>query len=387
MLSLVTFNQFGVNLYLPSMLAMSQEFASNDSAIRLTLTLYFVGFALATLFWATLSDGVGRMAVIRPCLVIFAVASAVIWQSHSLTTILWMRLVQGAGAAGLSSLSRAMLADSFSGKELTVASSHRAILSVSSAISALLLGGYIQSYLAWRVNFLLLTIGSALLGALLMFALRESKPRSERHGLHPVIVLRNYRSLLSSVDFLPFALALAFTYGFGAIYQSLSPFLLLDTLGLSPVVYGWTAAAVCVGYFLGSTLCGRYAYAVGEHRWINRSLELALLFSLILLATGLFHKVELFFILIPVGLTLFAIGLCYPLISAAAIRAKPTISGSASALIGFFCFGGGAVTSWVGAHLPYQTQTPLASVILIELGAVALVLRVWLPRWRRRVSS
>ena len=57
---LVALGPVSMALYTPAMPELVHAFGSTESAIKLTLSLYFAGFALAQLVSGTMSDVLGR---------------------------------------------------------------------------------------------------------------------------------------------------------------------------------------------------------------------------------------------------------------------------------------------------------------------------------------
>src|SRR5262245_14285819 len=62
-------------LFTPAMPEIVNAFGTTEAAVKLTLSLYFAGFAFAQLVCGPLSDGFGRKPVIVAFMAIYLVAS------------------------------------------------------------------------------------------------------------------------------------------------------------------------------------------------------------------------------------------------------------------------------------------------------------------------
>ena len=57
---LVGFPQISESIFTPILPALSSAFNIHDSVAQLTMSIYFVAFAVGVLFWGILSDTIGR---------------------------------------------------------------------------------------------------------------------------------------------------------------------------------------------------------------------------------------------------------------------------------------------------------------------------------------
>ena len=73
---LVAVAQISISIYLPSMPALVEVFATEPSVVQLTVTVYMLGAAVSQLIVGALSDRFGRRPVLMVGLAIFFVASA-----------------------------------------------------------------------------------------------------------------------------------------------------------------------------------------------------------------------------------------------------------------------------------------------------------------------
>src|SRR5690625_1748532 len=91
---------------------------------------------------------------------------------------IWMflvaRPVQGLGMGGSSSIPRAIMGDVFYGKRLFKISSYISIAASLGPAVAPILGGYIQYFSNWQMNFVLLLVLAGVVLSFVLFFFHES---------------------------------------------------------------------------------------------------------------------------------------------------------------------------------------------------------------------
>ena len=103
-------------LYTPAMPAIVEAFGTTEAMVKLTLTLYFGGFAGAQLVAGPLSDALGRRAVTYGFMGIYCAGSLAALLAPSVGLLMLARFVQGVGASAGVAISRALVRDLFEGE-------------------------------------------------------------------------------------------------------------------------------------------------------------------------------------------------------------------------------------------------------------------------------
>ena len=86
---------FSIDTYLPAFPAMEAALPATEMQMQLTLTVYFIGFAIVSLFHGAISDSIGRKPVILGTIAVHALGSAGCALAQSIESLLAFR------AAGL----------------------------------------------------------------------------------------------------------------------------------------------------------------------------------------------------------------------------------------------------------------------------------------------
>lgn len=366
-LLLIAIGQTSIDIYLPSLPSMADFFNTTPILIQLTLSAFLVGFSISQLFYGPLSDCYGRKPVLLSGLSIYSLSGLLCLLSTSIELFLICRILQGIGIGAASVLSRAIMRDVFEGKTLIKVASYAAIAWALVPIMAPLLGGYIQFYTNWQINFVCLVLFSTILGIIIFKWMPETQAIENRQSLKMRLVLSNYLTLLSSRVFLGNILCISILFGVFIAFSASSPFLLQTQLHLSPITYGWSIMLVSTGYLLSSYLNSRLSQKILVKKIILAGFIIFLVSSLFLFLFAFAHIFNLMTILVPMFFIFFGVGLIYSNCIAGCMKLFPHIAGSAGAIYGFLVFLGGSLASTLISHFPMRTAKPLAIIIGLQM--------------------
>lgn len=365
-LILIAIGQSSIDIYLPSLPTMVHALQTTDNLVKLTIAIFLLGFASSQLIYGPLSDFLGRRPVLLVGLTISTIGSILCAATSSIDIFLLARLLQGLGIGAASVLARAIMRDTFSGKDLMRVASYASMAWASVPILAPILGAYIQSYFEWRMNFMLLACASATLIGLAFYYLPETKVGTQSLKLDMRGVVRNYKTIITHKLFLGNVNVMMIVYGITITFSVVSPFLLQGDLKLSPIHYSWALFFVTLGFFSGSFLNSRLTKNYTAHQLIWCGFCALFISNLLMLSLAIAGMFSLSIILFPMFLIFFSMGLIYPNCIAGCLSPFPDKAGSASAMYGFLVFIGGGAAGIIASHLSAKTQIPLSITIFIE---------------------
>src|SRR6267154_1372121 len=152
--------------------------ASNDQSTWV-LTSYLVSNAIILPMSAWLAGTLGRKRFFMICLAIFTVSSLLCGLAPSLGSLLFFRVLQGAGGGGLQPMAQAILADTFPPEKRGLAFALYGITAVTAPTIGPTLGGWITFNYSWRwIFFINLPVGLATL--FLVYTFVEDPPYLKR---------------------------------------------------------------------------------------------------------------------------------------------------------------------------------------------------------------
>ncbi|CUX32460.1 MULTISPECIES: multidrug effflux MFS transporter [Agrobacterium] len=360
-------------IYTPAMPELTRVFATNESAIKLSLSLYFAGFAVAQLLAGPASDAFGRRKASLVFLSVFLGGGLLAIFAPTIEVLLLARLIQGIGASVGMTVARAIVRDQFTGAE---ASSIMNLIGIMLAVGPAMgptIGGLSLAAFGWKsVFFLMAGLGAVGILSVMVFLRETTVP--DNSLIRPRQLLSAYGTLLTEPRFLLAALVLGGSIGALYAQATMLTFILINTVGMTPTAFGIGMLMQTGAYFFGSIALRYITPRLGD----RRSVMLGLCFSgtgglLIMLSVFLIPP-SFLSIMGPVAVATVGIALLTPSMVTAALAPFPHIAGSASAMMGFIQMGsgfaGGAAASLIGSPvtgfgiiIPVMEFTAVASYI------------------------
>lgn len=378
---LAAISALAMNMFLPSLPAMSEHFGVEYSFMQLSVGLYLGVNGFLQLFVGALSDKFGRRPVVLVGVGIFCVATAGCLLATSAEVFMLFRMIQAVVAVGMV-LSRAVVRDMVPTEQ---AASMIGYVTMGMSLVPMLgpaLGGFLQDHFGWQSNFWVLLFVGLTLFIILLRDLGETAPKSDNSLVQQ---FREYPELLKSPRFWGYSLSTAFASGAFFAYLGGSPYVGLNIYGLAPSELGLYLAAPGIGYFVGNFISGRYSARYG----INKMTLLGTLTATVgmLLPIGLnlmgWGSAFVFFgSVVFVGL---GNGLTIPNSNAGMLSVRPHLAGTASGLGGAIMIGGGAALSGLASVVLAfgATEIPLLLLMLITSALSLVSILLVIQRERR----
>lgn len=358
-----------MSIYTPAMPDLVQAFSTTDSAIKLSLSLYFAGFACAQLLSGPCSDAFGRRPATLVFLGIYLAGSLLAGFAPSVEILLTGRLIQGIGASVGVTVSRAIIRDQFAGSEASrILNMIGIMLAVGPALGPTL-GGLALAAFGWQaVFFLMVGFGLLSIGVVLL-AMRETTI-GDKSLIRPGRLLSTYVTLISDARVLYPALVLGGCVGALYAQATMLPFVLIDEVGLTPAQFGVGMLMQTGFYFAGSVVLRMTAGRLKNGRALRFGLALAGFGGLLIFLSTRLVEPSFLSIMGPVGVCSFGMAFVIPDITTAGLTPHPKMAGSAAALLGFVqmsCgFLGGVAAAWLGDPLDaFGTIIPIMEVLAI----------------------
>ena len=377
---LAALGALSTNIILPSFPAIAEALSATRPQLGLTLTTFFIAFALGQLVVGPLSDRIGRRPLVIGGLIVAVVGSAVCALAHDMTTLIVGRIIQAFGVCAASVLSRAIARDLFDGPALA-----RVLALVLVAMAAApgfspLIGGALNTWLGWRAAFVLVGLLAVVLTVHYDVSVGETHRADNRSADSAGAVARAYVRLGRNGLFIRPAASVGLVIGALYAFFAATPAILIGALGLSPLQLGQFFAATDFVVFGAGLLAPRLAAAKGARPITIAGFAIAFGGGILLLfgsgGTGLVPFA------LSVTVFLFGMGLANPVGTALALQPFGREAGLASALLGFLQMGFAAISTALVSSI---TLEPAASLGLVMSGAAALALLIFVTAPKIRV--
>ena len=365
-------------VFTPAMPEMVRAFGTTEAMVKLTLSFYFAGFAISQLICGPLSDGFGRKPAVYGFIGIYLVATLFGLFAPTIEGVIAARFLQGVGAGVGLAMARAIVRDLYTTESaVRIMNLIIMMLSIGPSLSPVL-GGLIMEFAGWQAIFLLMLALGVLILLVTRFAMVETITR-DLSRIRPQALLAAYRELIGNRYFMSASMIPAFSIG--AIYAlaTILPFILMNRLGLSPVIFGLTMMFQSMSFLAGNLMMRLAMRKVHSYRLIPVGLAILLLSVILMPMPFLFlDEPSVITVMGPVGLYCIGVAFFLPTLSTAALGPFPTMAGAAASLGGFLQM----VTGLLGGIIASLLGDPmLAYATIVPLMGLATVVS-WLI-WRR----
>ncbi len=371
--ALNTITPFSIDMYLPAFPKIAADLNTNIKDIALSVSTYFLGFAIGQILYGPLLDRFGRKRPLYIGLILYIVATIICSTSNSLNALLIIRFMQALSGCVASVAAMAMVRDFFPPDKSASVISFLILILGASPMLAPTTGSFVIMLFGWRYIFILLALVALIILVLIFFFLPQTQKPDTSVSLKPKPIINGFKNILFKPQFYIFCLAGTFSFSGLFVYVAGSPSIFMDGFHLSPKAYGGIFALLSVG-FVGSSQMNHILTSKFKSEEILKITTIIQTIASILFFIGVLNNfygitaniIFLFIILSCAGLT-------YPNAAAIALAPFENNAGSASALLGFIQIGiGGIISSAIG-FLPMKGSYP-TSLIMAITSSIALVI-------------
>ena len=379
LLVLVTLSgTLAVHMFVPALPAAAADLATDQSTMRLTISLYVLGLAFGQLGYGPLADRFGRRPVLIAGLAIYSLASVAAALAPNAGFLILARLAQALGGCSGIVLGRAIVRDLAGPDDAARRLATLNMLIMIGPGLAPVIGTVISEALGWRMIFALLAAAALVAAALCWRSMPETHETLGRMDTRAL--LRNYLALARSPVFLGFAICGGCVTTSMFAFISSVPFIAAE-LGRPVHESGLYLGMVVGGVSFGAVVTRR----IVAHHDLRRILALSSL-ACLAVAAAFLAVVAAGRLTVPVMLALmfaFSIGagISSPVALTVAVSINPQLIGSASGLYGFVQMGVGAICTWLAG---FGTHAGLATALVLFGAAVMSQICYWIARRAER---
>ena len=379
--SIMALMALAIDLLLPAFDDIGESFGldPNGNEAAQTITVFFLGLAVAQLFWGPLADRFGRKPILYCGITVYALSAAAAAFVPSFGWLLVTRFMWGVGAAGSRVVATAIIRDRFEGTAMAKAMSQIMAVFVLAPVFAPSIGAGLIVVFEWRA-ILWFCVGWSGLIVLWSLRLPETLAPEHRRPLELRSMASGFAQVASNRLTAGYTMATLFLQAVFTAYLGSSERIIDEIFGRGdqfPLIFG----AVAVLFAVGAIVNGQIVSIFGMQRLIHTVLGLVLLLALALIAVSVAADGQPnFWVFMPlVGLLLSMFMFLMPNLNTGALVPMGAIAGTASSLTGAARIAGGAILGALVDRQISSSTTPFVIAIgLFALGAIASV--VWAER-------
>ncbi len=325
-----------VDMFLPSLPTMAEEFGAGESTLQLAVTLFIIAFAGSQLVYGPASDRIGRRPALLAGLVLFVAGSLLALSARTVEVLIAGRVVQGLGGGAGPAVAQAIVLDVYGRQRAARVLSYMAIALPLAPAVAPIFGGFLHDAFGWHSVFVTLTAIGLLLALAYGAGIPETRPPRAPGSGGLGGLMRDYRLIFSSRTYLAYAAVMGLMFGGQLVFISSSSFVLQEEFGLSAQWFGLSFGLVALGIMAGATLSSRLVVRLPSHRIVLLGTVISATASALMLAwVATSEAGGVWSVLGPMFVTAVGLGLTRPAAVAGALVPFPQIAGLASALLGF----------------------------------------------------
>lgn len=251
-ITLVGFPQISESIFTPVLPQLQRAFSVSANRAQLTMSTYFVAFAVGVLIWGQLADKWGRRPAMLAGIVVYLLGNLGLMLSLNFTGLLISRLVQAFGASAGSVVTQTIMRESFSGLSgAKVFARTSAAMALAPALGPLI-GGAMQTYFGYRSVFGTLVAMAVTVGLYAGSRLPETQALTTRAA--PVQQAALVRRLLRDPIVWGYGLLIGGINGVLFSYYAEAPFIFMTHFGYSAVQYGWLGLILASASLFGAVL-------------------------------------------------------------------------------------------------------------------------------------
>ncbi|WET49401.1 MFS transporter [Chryseobacterium indologenes] len=361
---LVMLPQFVETIYSPVLPMVQEKFGVNEESTTLTISLYFIAFALGVAFWGIQCDRIGRKKSLEYGLITYGIGTFAAIFAPDFMILLAARIVSAFGISVGSIVTQTILRDSYDKDHISKVFSWIGIGLSISPIIGMTTGSVLAASAGHQGVFITLY-----LVAIVFYILSRKNVSETQHSGKEInfqILFDLLKRMLRDRDIIKCCLLVMSFNVLLFSYYSLAPFIFKEQQ-YSSYVFGYSSIILAAGTFVGAKL-NRFLILrnIAPRILVKASVTgsfIASVFVWILTGYGIYFLIPCFFIVM-------AFSMAIPNILSTALIHYKNETGSAGALLGLIYYvliGSGLIS------IGFIQNLGISCVIFSGIGVITLL--------------
>lgn len=371
MASIMALNALAIDAMLPAFPAIGASLhVADPNALQYMITAYMLANAVGSLAAGPLSDRFGRRPMLLLSIAFAALGGLASAMAPTYPALLAIRAVHGFFAAGLGVLAVSVIRDRFSGDKMARLMSLIIIIFLLVPVIAPSVGQAVIAVASWREIFHVLAVAAVLVFVWAWFRLPETLDPAHRQAINPVVIARNWWTVVTDRQGLGYMLGAGIMMGgmFGFLNSAQQIFYdVFDAADIFPIAFACVAGSMAVANFSNSRIVERF----GARRVSHTALLAFIVLSFAQFAASKVEPEPMALFLVLIALNMGMVGFTGSNFGSIAMEPFGHIAGAAAS---FQSFARMAIATLIGAMTGQRfdgTTGPLAEGFVV-CGLVGL---------------
>ncbi len=373
---LTALGPLSIDMYLPALPQMAEDFGVSTAMVANTLPAYFLGLAIGQLVYGPISDRIGRKKPLYVGLTLYVIASASCVLADNEWSLIFARIIQALGGCVGVVIARAAIRDRLDVQGSAQAFSSMMIVMGIAPIAAPALGAFVLEFFHWQAIFWILAlIGCISLVCIHFFFIETLVPEKRlRLSLNQVFTL--YIAIFKDASFRFPMFAGCLTGGVLFSYISSASAVLMDQYGLSQQQFAYAFGFNALGIIILSSLNKKLVSRLSTLQRLKIGGFIQLTGALVVLVSGLLIHAPIVMVMTGLFLAVSGLGMTGPNAMALAMSQQGSRAGTASAIMGSMQFACGLLAGVLLNFLIWNALFNMGLMMLLFSGVGVIAIFV-----------
>lgn len=366
---LTALGPLSIDMYLPALPQMADEFGVSTQMIANTLPAYFLGLAIGQLIYGPVSDRIGRKPPLYFGLSLYVIASLACVLTTNEWALIAARIFQALGGCVGVVIARAAIRDRLDMQGSAQAFSSMMIVMGLAPVLAPMFGAWVLTFFPWQAIFLTLATVGIICWFCVYFFFKESLPVERRLKLSTYQVTTLYAAILKDDSFRVPMFAGCLTGAALFCYISSASAVFMGQYGLSQQQFSYAFAFNAAGIMLMSSINKHLNTRMGIFQRLRLGGSIQCFGALAVFGTGLMADAPLWLLMSGLFFVVSGIGLTGPNAMALAMSQQGARAGTASAIMGSMQFACGLLGGVILNFLVWKASLNMGIMMVLFTSA------------------